>query len=195
MPNPGITKRILGEAIKTLMSEKPLAKISVGDIVEYCGINRNSFYYHFKDKYDLVNWIFYIELASQISQEEVFSGSGWDVLESLCTFLYKDKEFYANALSVKGQNSFSEYFTEMMGTVVEVRTRDLFDTDEYQQFFINFCVDAVLAAISRWLSEGAPFPPDKMIDMMKAAAMNVAPLLMEKGLAGEKRMLADDEDD
>lgn len=58
MPSPGITKRLLAEAMKTFMQERPLTKISVGDLVDECGLNRNSFYYHFKDKYDLVNWIF-----------------------------------------------------------------------------------------------------------------------------------------
>lgn len=179
MPKPGITKRILGEAMKTLMSEKPLAKISVGDIVDYCGINRNSFYYHFKDKYDLVNWIFYNDLALEISQEDVFSGSGWDVMEALCRFLYKEKEFYINALSVQGQNSFAEYFTEMMGTVVEARTQDMFERDEYQQFFIHFFTDAMLAAISRWLTDGAQFPPEKLVDMMRTTTKGVATYVLE----------------
>lgn len=179
MPKPGITKRILGEAMKTLMTEKPLAKISVGDIVDYCGINRNSFYYHFKDKYDLVNWIFYTDFASEISQEEVFSGSAWDVLATLCSFLYKDNEFYINALSVQGQNSFAEYFTDMLRTVVETRTKDLFEKGEYQEFFANFFADTVLAAISRWLLNGAPVPPEKMIEMMKKTTTGIAAYVLE----------------
>ena len=56
-----ITKTMMADAMKELMSEKPFAKISVGDICERCGMNRKSFYYHFKDKYDLVNWIFQTE--------------------------------------------------------------------------------------------------------------------------------------
>ncbi|MEG1932709.1 MAG: TetR family transcriptional regulator, partial [Pygmaiobacter sp.] len=52
------TKRVLGDSLKELMQKKPLAKISVGDITAHCGINRQTFYYHFKDKYDLVNWIY-----------------------------------------------------------------------------------------------------------------------------------------
>lgn len=44
--------------MKKLMEKKPFSKISVGDICEDCGMNRKSFYYHFRDKYDLVNWIF-----------------------------------------------------------------------------------------------------------------------------------------
>ena len=66
MPDSSLTKRALAAAIKELMREKPLVKISIADIVERCQMNRQSFYYHFRDKYDLVNWIFYTELISEL---------------------------------------------------------------------------------------------------------------------------------
>lgn len=50
-----LTKRALAAAMKELMEQMPFSKISVSDIAEQCGMNRKSFYYHFKDKYDLVN--------------------------------------------------------------------------------------------------------------------------------------------
>ena len=53
-----LTKRALAAAMKELMEQMPFSKISVSNIAEQCGMNRKSFYYHFKDKYDLVNWIF-----------------------------------------------------------------------------------------------------------------------------------------
>ena len=53
-----ITKKAIAESLKKLMKEKPFEKISVAEICEECGLTRKSFYYHFKDKYDLVSWIF-----------------------------------------------------------------------------------------------------------------------------------------
>lgn len=55
MADSNITKRALAHALKELMEEKNFSKISVADICEKCDMNRKSFYYHFKDKYDLVN--------------------------------------------------------------------------------------------------------------------------------------------
>ena len=51
-----VTKRALEASLKKLLLEKPLHKITVSDITEDCGINRMTFYYHFKDIYDLVEW-------------------------------------------------------------------------------------------------------------------------------------------
>lgn len=44
-----LTKKAIKDAFWKLLNEKPLAQISVREIVELCGINRNSFYYHFQD--------------------------------------------------------------------------------------------------------------------------------------------------
>ena len=51
-----VTKRALEASLKHLLLQKPLSRITVTDITEDCGINRMTFYYHFKDIYDLVEW-------------------------------------------------------------------------------------------------------------------------------------------
>ena len=51
-----ITKRAREQSLKNLLLKKPLTKITINDIAEDCGIHRMTFYYHFKDIYDLVEW-------------------------------------------------------------------------------------------------------------------------------------------
>jgi AcrR family transcriptional regulator len=63
MSDSNITKMALADSLKRLMAEKTFSKIRVDDIVNGCGLRRQSFYYHFKDKYDLMNWIYYTETA------------------------------------------------------------------------------------------------------------------------------------
>ena len=53
---PQFTKYALENSLKKLLLQKPLNKITINDITEDCGINRMTFYYHFKDIYDLVEW-------------------------------------------------------------------------------------------------------------------------------------------
>ena len=69
----GVTKKVLAYALKNLMETRPLNKITVGDICEACDMNRKSFYYHFQDKYDLVNWIFYTEFFDEFQVERTSS--------------------------------------------------------------------------------------------------------------------------
>ena len=48
------TKEVIIKTLFELLNEKPLGKITVKDIVERCGVNRNTFYYHFRDISDVV---------------------------------------------------------------------------------------------------------------------------------------------
>lgn len=59
------TKRALEASLKHLLAKKPLDKITINDIAEDCGISRMTFYYHFKDIYDLIEWSC-VEEASRV---------------------------------------------------------------------------------------------------------------------------------
>ena len=52
------TKEALGSALKKMMAVKAIDKITIKDLVEICGVNRQTFYYHFDDVYDLLEWVF-----------------------------------------------------------------------------------------------------------------------------------------
>lgn len=55
------TKDALVRSFVQLLNEKPFDKITVTDVVRACGVNRNTFYYHFQDLYDLVDELFRTE--------------------------------------------------------------------------------------------------------------------------------------
>lgn len=57
MPNANTTKMALAESLKKQLMTKKLEKITINDLAADCGISRMAFYYHFKDIYDLVEWI------------------------------------------------------------------------------------------------------------------------------------------
>ena len=61
------TKRAIKASFLKLLNEQPLSKISVRDIVEDCGINRNSFYYHFQDIPTLIGEIIKEEMDNIIA--------------------------------------------------------------------------------------------------------------------------------
>ena len=164
-----ITKRAIADAMKTLMAEKPLAKISVGDVVERCGMNRNSFYYHFKDKMDLVNWIFYAEIAEVLSRDEVADGTVWVLLGGMCDYFYEKQVFYRNAFGVDGQNSFLEYFTDLMKRIIQARLSDIYNEGAYQDFFVDFYADVFVLTIRRWLLQGASMPPATLAGLLRKA--------------------------
>ena len=167
MPDSSITKKALAAAIKELMAERPLNKISVGDICEQCSMNRKSFYYHFKDKYDLVEWIFHTEFITAVTAARVTDR--WVFVRALCDYFYRERAFYVNALEQTGQNSFSEYFAEVMRPILQIHYTDLLDEDDdAHDFYATFYTDAFLTAIKRWLREDS-MPPERFVRLVHNA--------------------------
>ena len=66
----GQTKRAMADALKKLMTQKPLDKITIQELMEQCGMKRQNFYYHFEDIYDLLRWMFQEEAVSLLEQRE-----------------------------------------------------------------------------------------------------------------------------
>ena len=60
------TEQKLALKLKELMSNEPLDQITVSRLTKECGVNRQTFYYHFRDIYDLLTWIFLIESIQEI---------------------------------------------------------------------------------------------------------------------------------
>lgn len=151
MPESNQTKRMLGISLKKLMNDTPFSRITVGDICENCGMSRKSFYYHFKDKYDLVNWIFYTEYMAALQDREFTTI--WSYIAFTCEFLFTDRRFYLNALEIDGQNGFVEYFAETIDPIALAFMDEQIVDDEFHSFYCTFFGDAFRCALLRWLRD------------------------------------------
>ena len=74
------TKKALAAALKKMMEVKPIDKITVKDLVEICGVNRQTFYYHFDDVYDLLEWVFEEDANANLPKEVVYDRWKTDVI-------------------------------------------------------------------------------------------------------------------
>ena len=169
MADSNITKRALAAALRELMEEMPFDKIQIAQICERCDMNRKSFYYHFKDKYDLVNWIFDTEFISFSRDIANYlpSDDRWELIERACEHLYADRAFYRKALLIKGQNSLSDHLREYLFPLIKIRITQLLNDDAASEFTINFFTDAILCAIERWLLDKQCMPPEEFVSKIK----------------------------
>lgn len=177
MPDSNITKRALAQAMKGLMQRKPFVKISVSDICDACGMNRKSFYYHFRDKYDLVNWIFYTEFVE--AMQENLGRDGWVHLAEMCRYFHQNRVFYVNALKVTGQDSFREYFSLILTPILFASMEEAFVDSKHQAFYAGFFTDALLIAIERWLNEDT-LGPDEFLHLLRMGIEGAARRLMDR---------------
>ena len=87
-----ITKRALSQSLKKLLANKPLDKITVTDIVEDCGVNRQTFYYHFQDMADLVEWTC-LEDADKALQDRKTYSTWQEGFLSIFNLMKEDQTF------------------------------------------------------------------------------------------------------
>lgn len=177
MADSNSTKSALAEAMKKLMVRKPFAKISISDLCDECGLNRKSFYYHFKDKYDLVNWIFYVDFLTNVGGKSF--EDEWDLLVAICHIFYQDKAFYQCALKIEGQNSFRDYFYEMLEPVVAFFVKDLFQVQN-QELFVTFFCDAFLTAVLRWFTMESELEPEVFVGELRQVLYSAAEKISRK---------------
>ncbi len=96
---------LLAESFKELALKEPIEKITIKEITDKAGVIRPTFYNHFQDKYELLEWIISTELLEPI-EPLIQNGMGNEALVFLFTKIEKEKEFYAKASRLEGQNSF-----------------------------------------------------------------------------------------
>ena len=171
MPTSEITKKALAASMKELMESTPFAKISVGEICRKCGISRKTFYYHFKDKYELVNWIFYTELLTYLEKKQHTVGDS--LLLDVCYHFNDNIKFYSNAFSVVGQNSFKDFFSETIESLVTEYFKDSTKDDEFHSFCCKFIANALQVSIAEWLKGGAQMPPKKFASFLERAFKHI----------------------
>ena len=173
-----LTKELLAQSMKKLMKKKSFDKISVIDICEGCGMNRKSFYYHFKDKYDLVNWIFYsgfILLTTQRRYE-----NGWDLLVAVSELFKKDKVFYRRAMEIEGQNCFRDFFCESTTPIFSLFLKELSDDEILQEKGIPYMTDAFLAVMKRWLIDGGDQTPEEFVSNLRVVLTGIGKVADKK---------------
>ncbi|MCI7468492.1 MAG: TetR/AcrR family transcriptional regulator C-terminal domain-containing protein [Lachnospiraceae bacterium] len=98
---------LLAESFKKLARTRPIEKITIREITDEAGVIRPTFYNHFQDKYELLEWIIKRELIDPI-EPLLDNGMLKEALILPLTTMEKDKAFYTRAVNLEGQNSFSE---------------------------------------------------------------------------------------
>ena len=165
-----------------LFITKGINNTVIDDIVKKAGVAKGTFYLYFKDKYDLVNWIFYTEFIQSVQYTDY--ENAWGFLEDICRYFFKEQAFYRNAMQIQGQNSFREYFSEVMAPFIDIFLQSIFHREPHSAFFQTFLSDAFLASLMRWLSDGVKIAPEEYLSNLKLLLVEVSRQVMQDYDAG-----------
>ena len=157
----------LAEAVKTLMETESLDKITVRDIVTAAQITRQSFYRHFQDKYDLVNW--YFERLAEKSFK--LMGVQYTLREGLLKkfeFIRQEKTFFSQAFRSQDYNSLMRYdyqcILDFYTEWIERKTRR--PLTPQIQFLLEMYCEGSMQMTVKWVTQGAKESPETIVDLL-----------------------------
>lgn len=154
------TEQELAQALRKLLDKKTLTKITVRDITDECGVNRQTFYYHFHDIYDLVEWIFTQDANEFVYSHDVSSENWHQVVEEMMEGLVRDKSFVLNAYYSLNRRQLEMFTYKLMRPAMDKMVRSVsasaFMAEEDLDFTVDIAIYAITGILMEWIGEGMP---------------------------------------
>lgn len=167
-----ITKRALAKSLKELCQYRNFEKISINDLTNKCGLNRQTFYYHFQDKYDLLQWLYYDELFANI--ENIITFDNWDqCLLKVLVKIHQEKDFYINTINTNEQYFYQDLFNLAQKCFYDAITKldsDYSVSTQEKNFFSEFYAYGISGTVLHWIKTNMKIEPVKLTQKLKKIA-------------------------
>lgn len=108
--NTSETKKQMAEALKKLIKDRPFSKITVQDIVAACNINRNTFYYHFENNYDLLSYTYSREVQNIVDSFHNANATIPQAMDFVLDYIDKNQAFCQCAYESLGEQQLKIIF-------------------------------------------------------------------------------------
>lgn len=152
-----LTQKALAESLKKLLNRKTLNKITVSDITNDCGVNRQTFYYHFHDVYELVDWIFAEEMKRYT--QEGFTPDNWrDVMTRLMDNFLEERHFIINVYNSLNRKELEKYMRVFVKPAVTDIVNEIARNYDVSAEDIDFLTSTLTASltgiVAEWIGGG-----------------------------------------
>jgi Transcriptional regulator len=170
------TKRALEESLKKMLLKKPLDKITISDIAEDCGINRMTFYYHFKDIYDLVEWSCIEDAAKALDGKKTYDTWQQGFLQ-IFQMVLDNKPFIMNVYHSVSREQVEIYLYkltyDLLIGVVNEKAKDIEVREEDKKFIADFYKFAFVGLLLDWIKNDMREDPQQIIDRLSTLLYGV----------------------
>lgn len=164
------TKTALGNSLKKLLENKTLDKITITDITDDCGVSRMTFYYHFKDIYDLIEWVC-VEDAEKALKSQNTSKTWQEGMYNIFQLLIDNKAFAINVYHSVSRDHLEKYiyrlteaiFMEVIDQTERASNLDLSD----KKFIADFYKYAFVGIMLNWIDGNMKQDPEEIIHKLE----------------------------
>ena len=167
-----VTKRALEASLKSLLLQKPLSKITVTDITEDCGINRMTFYYHFKDIYDLVEWCCQEDASRALAGKKTYETWQQGLLQ-IFEAVRENKPFilnvYRSVSREQAENYLYKVTSALLDGVVEEQAQGMSVRQEDKAFLATLYQYMFVGLMLDWIKSDMKEDPQAIVSRLELA--------------------------
>ncbi|EPY08717.1 transcriptional regulator [Paenibacillus alvei TS-15] len=161
------TKHALADALKDMLGTKTLDKITVKDLVEACKLNRQTFYYHFQDIYDLLGWIYKTEALGAIQHNKSYAT--WQQgLFIILEFVESNKALCMNTCRSLGKEHLEMFLNQVLFELLSNVINEVSDShtisEEDKTFIVQFYSHAFAGTLLDWIKDGMKTPCEVIVN-------------------------------
>lgn len=164
-----VTKRALEQSLKNLLLKKPLTKITVGDITDDCGINRMTFYYHFKDIYDLVEWSCLEDAKRALDEKKTYDTWQQGLLQ-IFKAVQENKTFILNVYRCVHREQVEKYLQplvdQLLLNVINEEAAGITVRDEDKQFIAQVYSYMFIGLMLDWIKDDMREDPQQIVEKL-----------------------------
>lgn len=164
-----ITKRALEASLKNLLLQKPLSRITISDITSDCGINRMTFYYHFKDIYDLVEWSCEEDARKALDGKKTYDTWQEGFLH-IFQAVQDNRPFIMNVYHSVSREQVENYLYavtyDLISGVVEEQAAGMSVRQEDKEFIAHFYKYAFVGLMLDWIRGDMREDPQRIISRL-----------------------------
>ena len=164
-----VTKRALEQSLKNLLLKKPLSKITISDLTDDCGMNRMTFYYHFKDIYDLVEWSCLTDAKRALDEKKTYDTWQQGFLQIL-EAVQANKPFIMNVYHCVHREQVEIYLRplveDLILNVVNEEAGGLNVRDEDKMFIVQAYSYIFIGIMLDWIKEDMKENPQEIVERL-----------------------------
>jgi probable dihydroxyacetone kinase regulator len=159
----------MSESFRKLLATKPLNKISIREITDGCGLNRQTFYYHFQDIYALLEWMCQEEAETYIKKQKATTTGGG--IAELLRYFKENEAVCASAINVFGDERFRSFVDtgihDHIHFIVNEFSAGLQVPDKCKNFIAHFYALSFTAYLIEWIKGGLKPEPEELAYMLE----------------------------
>ena len=177
------TKTRLSNALKHLMTQKPFSKIRISELIEECNINRKTFYYHFEDIFQLLQWTLEQEAVEVVKQYDLLTD-----FEEAFTFVlnYIEQNAYIlncalDSLGREGMKSFlAKDFNSLMDNLIREKEQEMniVLTDEFRAFLCEMYMEGLAGILVSLLQKQNQYMKKQAVEYMTLVIDSSLPAIL-----------------